>query len=389
MYQIRTLNKISPIGLAVLSTKNYKVDDEVENPDAILVRSAKMHDYPINENLQCIARAGAGTNNIPLDKCAEAGIVVFNSPGANSESVKELAVCAMLMASRDVLGGVQWVQGLAADGEDVAALVEKGKSKFAGPELMGKTLGVIGLGAIGAKLANAALSMGMRVFGHDPYLSVQAAWGLSSEVQHAENLEKIYKNCDYISIHVPYMEATHEMINKDTIAMMKDGVRIINLARGELVSENDILAALEGGKVGKYVTDFPTTKLASQKNVIPIPHLGASTPESEDNCAIMAAQEIDEYLKRGNIRNSVNFPSAYMEPSGAARICVLHRNIPAIISGILKHVSEDGLNVENMVNKSKDSYSYCMIDVNGSVSDTLAEKISQGDGVLRVRVIAN
>jgi len=389
MYQIKTLNKISTIGLAALPAQRYKIGDEMENPDAILVRSAKMHDYAFNPELQCIARAGAGTNNIPLDKCAEEGIVVFNSPGANSESVKELAVCAMLLASRDILGGVQWAQETAAKGEDVAALMEKAKSQFAGPEIMGKTLGIIGLGAIGAKLANAALSMGMRVFGYDPYLSVQAAWGLSSEVQHAEDLEKIYRNCDYISLHLPCLDSTRGMINSETISLMKDGVRIINLARGELVNENDIASALESGKVSKYVTDFPTTKLAAQKNVIPIPHLGASTPESEDNCAIMAAQEIDEYLIRGNIRNSVNYPSAYMDPSGAARICVLHKNVPAIISGVLKHVSENGLNVENMVNKSRDQYSYCMIDVNSAVSDALADQISQVDGVLRVRVIKN
>lgn len=390
MYRIKTLNKISPIGLAALDMGKYAVSDEEASPEAILVRSAKMHDYEMNKELLCIARAGAGTNNIPLGRCAEDGIVVFNSPGANSESVKELAICAMLLASRDILGGVKWVSELADSSEtDIAAKVEKGKSKFAGPELVGKTLGVIGLGAIGYKLANAALSMGMRVLGYDPFISIDSAWRLSSGVGHAQDLDTIYSNCDYISLHLPYMDSTHHMIDSKAIEKMKPEVKIINLARAELVNDEDIVSALGSGKVGKYVTDFPNDTTAGAKNVIAIPHLGASTPESEDNCAIMAAQEIVQYLERGNIKNSVNLPSAYMEPSGAARICVIHRNVPAIISGVLEKVSEVGLNVENMVNKAKDKYSYCMIDVNADASQELLEKINAIDGVLRARTIKN
>lgn len=389
MFRVKTLNKISPIGLAALSDSKYIVSDEESNPDAILVRSAKMHDYEMNSQLLCIARAGAGTNNIPVDRCIEEGIVVFNTPGANAESVKELAICAMLMASRDMVEGIQWVKELAQAGEDVASKVEKGKSQFAGPELMGKTLGVIGLGAIGNKLANAALSLGMRVLGYDPFISIDSAWRLSSDVIHAQDLDTICANSDYISIHVPCTDDTRYMINSKSIAKMKDGVRIINLARAELVNDNDIIAALERGKVSKYVTDFPNGKTSGAKNVIAIPHLGASTPESEDNCAIMAAQEIAEYLEKGNIRNSVNLPSAFMEPSGAARLCVIHRNVPAIISGVLKEVSNVGLNVENMVNKAKKKYSYCMIDVNADVGQELVDKISAIDGVLKVRSIQN
>lgn len=386
MFNVKTLNKISPIGLAALDSNRYAVSDDPSNPDAILVRSAKMHDYEMNPELLCIARAGAGTNNIPVDRCIEEGIVVFNTPGANAESVKELAICAMLMSSRDIIGGAEWVKEIAGE-EDVPAKVEKGKSQFAGPELMGKTLGVIGLGAIGYKLANTALALGMRVLGYDPFISVDAAWRLSSSVIHAEDLDTIYANCDYISVHTPYTDGTHHMIDSKAIAKMKDGVRIINLARAALVCDTDMITALGSGKVGKYVTDFPNEKVAGVKNVIAIPHLGASTPESEDNCAIMAAREIAEYLEHGNINNSVNLPSAYMEPSGAARVCVIHKNVPAIISGVLQKISAVGLNVENMVNKAKDKYSYCMIDVNGSVSKDLAYQIENLDGVIRVRAL--
>lgn len=387
MYKVKTLNKISPIGLAVLNPTRYETGDSLENPDAILVRSAKMHDYVFNSELACIARAGAGTNNIPLDRCSENGIVVFNSPGANSDSVKELVLCAMLIASRDILGGVEWVKGIAGT-PDVAQQVEKGKSQFVGPELKGKTLGVIGLGAIGYKLANTAIELGMHVYGYDPYLSVDAAWRLSSEVLHAEDLETIYKNCDYISLHVPVNDSTRGMISSETISIMKDGVRIINLARGELVDDNDIISALGSGKVARYVTDFPNDKTAGAKNVIALPHLGASTPESEDNCAIMAAQEIKEYLELGNIRNSVNMPTTYLEPSGAERICIFHQNIPAVVGGVLKVVSDNGLNVENLANKSRDKYSYCIIDVNAPVTEAMLDAMRQVKGVIRVRTIA-
>jgi len=389
MYTIKTLNKISPIGLAALNPTRYEISDGMEDPDAILVRSAKMHDYAFNPKLKCIARAGAGTNNIPLERCTDSGIVVFNSPGANAESVKELVLCALLLSSRDIPGGMKWVEGLKNSPDTVAADVEKGKSQFAGPEIMGKTLGVVGLGAIGAKVAAAALSLGMNVYGYDPYLSVKAAWRLSSEVQHAGSLEVIYRNCDYITLHLPYMESTKEIIDSAAIAQMKDGVRLINLARGELVCDNDMLAALESGKVARYVTDFPNGKTAAAKNVIAFPHLGASTPESEDNCAIMAAQEIAEYLETGNIRNSVNLPAAYLEPSGNARLCVIHRNLPAVIKGMLEVVSGAGINVENMTSKARDKHAYCIMDLNAPVGDEQLAQIRSVGGVLGARVIVH
>lgn len=388
MYHVKTLNKISPVGLAVLDMNRYEVSDDESAPEAILVRSANMHDYEMNKELLCIARAGAGTNNIPIERCNEDGIVVFNSPGANSESVKELAVCSMLLASRDIIGGINWVSELAAaDGQGIAAKIEKGKSQFAGAELMGKTLGVIGLGAIGYKLANAALSMGMRVLGYDPFISIDSAWRLSSGVGHAENLDTIYSGCDYISLHLPYVDSTHHMIDSKAIEKMKPNVRIINLARAELVCDDDIIEALNANKISKYVTDFPNDKTAGVKNIIAIPHLGASTPESEDNCAIMAAQEIVQYLENGNIKNSVNLPTTYLEPSGMARICVIHRNVPTIIRSILDKVADVGLNVENMVNRAKGKYSYCMIDVNDDVSQNSMDAIIGIDGVLRARVL--
>ena len=386
MYKVKTLNNIAEVGLAVFDPKEYEVADKMDNPDAILVRSAKMHDYAFNEELLCIARAGAGVNNIPLDRCAEAGIVVFNTPGANAESVKELALCSMLLASRGIASGIEWVQTI-QDDPDVVKLVEDGKSRFTGPEIFGKTLGVIGLGAIGYKLANVAIELGMKVYGYDPFLSVESAWKLSSRVQYAENLETLYKQCDYISLHVPATEQTKGMVNKDSIAQMKDGVRIINLARGELVNDPDIIQALENGKVSAYVTDFPNPQTAGAKGVIALPHLGASTPESEDNCAIMAAEEIREFLEYGNIRNSVNMPNTYMEPTSHVRVCFFHRNIPAVVGGVLKVISDNGINVENMVNKSKGEYSYCLVDVNAPVGEDLIQKMLQVNGVMRVRVI--
>jgi len=386
MYQVKTLNKIAKIGLDVLDPAKYTINDETDTPDAIIVRSAKMHDYPLNKELLCIARAGAGTNNIPLDSTAEKGIVVFNTPGANAEAVKELAICGMLMSARDIVGGLEWVQTVKDDPE-VAQKVEKEKSKFTGPEILGKTLGVIGLGAIGCKLANAAIELGMQVYGYDPFLSVNAAWNLSSRVQHAASLDMLYKQCDYISIHVPVNDQTKGFINKEAIAQMKDGVRIINLARGELVNDTDILAALESGKVAKYVTDFPNPVTAGAKGVIALPHLGASTPESEDNCAIMAAKEIREYLEYGNIVNSVNMPNTSMDWADNVRVCFFHLNIPAVVQGVLKVISDNGINVENMVNKSKGEYSYCLVDVNAPVGQELIAQMQKVNGVIRVRVI--
>ena len=387
MYRIKTLNKISPAGLSVLDQTRYQVSGDVENEDGILVRSADMHDYAFPDALRAIARAGAGTNNIPIDRCSEAGIVVFNTPGANANAVKELAVCALLLASRKITEGADWVRTQAGGGADVEKVVEKGKSQFVGPELSGKMLGVIGLGAIGVQVANIATKLGMTVFGYDPYLSVDAALSLSRLVHRAMDLETIYKNCDYITLHVPLNDQTRGMINSDAIHMMKGGVRIINLARGGLVNEDDILAALDTGKVAAYVTDFPNSRLAGGRNVVPIPHLGASTPESEENCAVMAAQQLRDYLENGNIRNSVNLPTLEQEWSGIARLCIIHRNIPAMLSAITGILSQEGVNVENMTNKSKKDYAYTVVDINARVKDSVLDAIRAVDGVLRVRLI--
>ena len=387
MYRIKTLNKISSAGLARLDPSRFQVGDDVQNEDGILVRSAPMHDYEFPDALRAIARAGAGTNNIPIDRCSESGIVVFNTPGANANAVKELAVCALLLASRNIAGGVEWVKAQAAAGVEVADVVEKGKSQFVGPELSGKMLGVIGLGAIGVQVANIATKLGMTVFGYDPYLSVDAALSLSRLVHRAMDLETIYKNCDYITLHVPLNDQTRGMINSDAIHMMKGGVRIINLARGGLVNEDDILAALDTGKVAAYVTDFPNSRLAGGRNVVPIPHLGASTPESEENCAVMAAQQLRDYLENGNIRNSVNLPTLEQEWSGIARLCIIHRNIPAMLSAITSILSQEGVNVENMTNKSKKDYAYTVVDINARVKDSVLDAIRAVDGVLRVRLI--
>ena len=388
MYKIKTLNSISHVGLDTLEKTKYIVSDEIDNPDAILVRSAKMHDYDFNPELLCISRAGAGTNNIPVEQCGENGIVVFNTPGANAESVKELVMCSLLLSSRDIIGGIDWVRTIADKGSEVAALVEKGKSAYVGPEIFGKTLGVVGLGAIGARIAQDAMALGMTVYGYDPYLSVEAAWRLSSKVINAKSIETIYKNCDYITIHVPYMESTHHLINSCTLAQMKDGVRIINLARAELVCDEDIIEAIDRGKVSCYVTDFPNGKTAGVPKIIAIPHLGASTPESEDNCAVMAAREITEYLENGNITNSVNMPSAVLPRTEDHRICVIHKNIPDMISKITGAVSGMGINIENMVNASTRgrSQAYTIIDVQ-SLPEGLEEKIKSIDGVIRVRTI--
>ena len=387
MYNVKTLNKISPVGLAVLDKNKYAVSDECEAPDAILVRSAKMHDYTFNPELLCIGRAGAGTNNIPVDRCAQEGIVVFNSPGANAEAVKELALCALLLASRDIAGGIKWVDSIASPENDVAAMVEKGKSQFVGPEILGKKLGIIGLGAIGAKLANAAIALGMTVYGYDPFISVDGAWKLSSEIIHTSDVDTIYQECDYISIHVPYTEKTKHTINAETIGKMKDGVRVLNLARAELVDDDAMLAALENGKVARYVTDFPNNKTAGAKGVVAIPHLGASTPESEENCASMAARELSEYLLTGNIRNSVNFPNVEMARGGVARLAILHRNVPNMLSNILTLLGKEGANIENMVNKSKGEYAYTLIELSQAITGETLDHVRNIDGVLRLRII--
>ncbi len=385
MYSVKTLNAIASVGTSQLPADKYTVSADAENPDAILVRSAKMHDMVFNKELLCIARAGAGVNNIPLQRCAEEGIVVFNTPGANANAVKELAIAAILMASRDIAGGIKWASGLT---ENVAAEVEKGKSAFVGPEIAGKSLGVIGLGAVGAKIANAALALGMKVYGYDPYLSVDAAWSLSAGIIHATDTDTVYANCDYITLHVPYLESTHHPVNAESIAKMKDGVRIINLARGELVCDEDILAAIESGKVARYVTDFPNESLINKPGVVALPHLGASTPESEDNCAVMAAKEIMDYLENGNIVNSVNLPRAVLPKGGFPRLCVIHKNIPDMIAKVTSTVSSHNVNIENMISSSQkgNPYAYTILDIN-SAPENIAEDISAIDGIARARLI--
>ena len=391
MYNIKTLNKISTIGLAKLDNTKYNIGDDVENPDGILVRSAKMHDMQFNKELLCIARAGAGTNNIPLDRCSEEGIVVFNTPGANADAVKELALCALLLSSRDIIGGAQWINSIADKGSEIGALVEKNKSTFVGPEIKGKTLGVIGLGAIGAKIANDALSLGMEVYGYDPYLTVDSAWSLSSKIKRATDVNTIYEHSDYITIHIPYLESTKNFINADAIGLMKDGVRVINLARGELVDADAIVAAVNTGKVARYVTDFPNEKVVGVKNIIALPHLGASTPESEDNCAIMAAREMRDYLENGNINNSVNFGKAAISHSCDPRLCVFHKNIPDMIAQVTRSVSSRGINIENMVNATKkgSGIAYTMLELTTEPDKALVDTIAAIDGVIRVRTISN
>ncbi|ALP92778.1 phosphoglycerate dehydrogenase [Intestinimonas butyriciproducens] len=387
MFRIKTLNQISPTGLSVLDASRFTVSDGVENEDGVLVRSADMQEYVFPPALRAIARAGAGTNNIPVDRCSESGIVVFNTPGANANAVKELAVCALMLASRDVVGGVEWVKAQARAGEDVAKVVEKGKRQFVGPEISGKNLGVIGLGAIGVQVANIATKLGMTVYGYDPFLSVDAALSLSRLVHHVTDLTAIYKNCDYITIHVPQTADTKGMLNAAAFDQMKTGVRVINLARGGLVADEDMIAALKSGKVARYVTDFPDNALTLVKNVVPIPHLGASSPESEENCALMAAQQLRDYLETGNIRNSVNLPTLEQDWSGETRLCIIHRNVPNMLASITAALSRENVNVENMTNKSKGNYAYTIVDVSARVGDAVADEIRAISGVLRVRVL--
>jgi len=388
MYKIKILNNIKLSALKKLDSEHYEISADVENPDAIIVRSAKLHDMEFNPELLCIARAGAGVNNIPIDRCASNGIIVFNTPGANAESVKELVLCAMLISSRDVIGGIEWVKSASAETSEISALVEKQKAKYVGPEIFGKTLGVIGLGAVGAKIAQAASDLGMRVYGYDPYLSVETALKLSSNIIHACDLDIIYKNSDYITIHVPYMDSTHHIINKESIAKMVPGVRIINIARAELVCDDDMLKALESGQVSRYVTDFPNAKTAGAPGVIAIPHLGASTPESEDNCVSMASAEIKEYIENGNISNSVNMANACLPRIGDPRICVIHDNVPDMIAKITSTVSSFGVNIENTIYASTKGRlpSYMMLDVS-VLPDGLEDAIKKINGVTRVRVL--
>ena len=380
---IQLLNKIAAVGLNQLDD-SYNVGENVENPDGIMVRSAVMHEMEFAPSLKAIARAGAGVNNIPIERCSENGIVVFNTPGANANGVKELAICALLLAARNIVGGIAWANTLT---EDVAKQVEKGKSKFAGTELMGKTLGVIGLGAIGGKIANTAIHLGMNVIGCDPFLSVDGAWNLNHRINHAATYDEVFEKSDYITLHVPATKDTKNMICAESIAKMKDGVKIINLSRADLVNAAELKEALANGKVSAYVTDFPTEEVINTPGVVAIPHLGASTEESEDNCAVMAAQELDDYLKNGNIKNSVNYPNVEMPRSTVARICVLHQNVPSILTKITAAVADEGLNIENMTNKSKGENAYTVLDVSSTPSDDAIARISAVDGINRVRVI--
>ncbi len=386
MKNILLLNKIAKIGTDRLDPTVYRYGTDVENPEGIMVRSAKMHDMTFGPELLAIARAGAGVNNIPIDKCTKEGIVVFNTPGANANGVKELTLCALFLAARRVVDGIIWARSLAGTA-DVAKQVEAGKSQFAGTELQGKTLGVIGLGAIGGMVANVAVHLGMNVIGCDPFLSVESAWNLNHHVKKAASYEEVYANADYITLHVPATDKTKGMINASTIAEMRDGVKIINLARAELVNAADLRAAMASGKVSAYVTDFPTEETVDIPGALVIPHLGASTEESEDHCAVMAADELDDYLRYGNIRNSVNYPNISMPASGAVRICVMHANVPAVLTHLAGAFSEKRINIENMLSKSRGEYAYAMIDVNSAVDDEILRAINAIEGVLRVRVI--
>ena len=386
MYNIQTLNKISKTGLSRLGD-NYAVADDMQNPDAILVRSAAMHDMEMPESLLAIARAGAGVNNIPLDKCSEQGIVVFNTPGANANAVKELVLTGLLLSSRKVVDGIAWAKTLKGNGDAVGKMVEKGKSQFVGPEIKGKTLGVIGLGAIGILVANAAVALGMDVVGYDPFLSVDHALLISRKVKHVETLDEIFAASDYITVHVPLTPDTKGVINAANIAKMKDGVRILNFSRADLAVSTDVLKALADKKVSAYVTDFATDDILGEEGVIAIPHLGASTPESEENCAMMAADEIKDFLENGNIKNSVTLPNVSMARAGAARVCVIHKNIPNMISSVCAKLSEAGNNIGAMASQSRKDYSYSILDVANAVSDDAVNAIKAIDGVIRVRVI--
>lgn len=386
MYQYHCLNAISAAGLEVFD-ENYTKKETMEGADAVLVRSAAMHDMEFDENLKVIARAGAGVNNIPLGKCADQGIVVFNTPGANANAVKELVLAGMFLASRDIIGGANWVQS-ERQNDDISKLTEKEKKRFAGHELQGKKLGVIGLGAIGVQVANAAVHLGMEVYGYDPYISVKAAWSLSRHINHIKDVEDIYKNCDFITIHVPLMDSTKKMINKEAIGQMKDGVVMMNFARDLLVDEEAMVEALRDGKVKHYVTDFPNPTIAGVKGAIVTPHLGASTVESEDNCAAMAASEIRNYLENGNIINSVNYPNCDMGPAGEfARVAICHKNLKNMLNQFTGIMTEEGLNIEHLTNASRENYAYSMFDLSENPSEEAIEKLKKIEGVLKVRVI--
>lgn len=386
MFKINCLNPIANIGLDLFTDKYEKVDNFAD-ADAVLVRSASVHDLELSDSINAIARAGAGVNNIPLDKCAEKGIVVFNTPGANANGVKELVIAGLLLSSRDIVGGINWVETVKGE-PGIAKLVEKGKSKFAGIEIKGKKLGVIGLGAIGVLVANEANRLGMEVYGYDPFISVEAAWNLSRDVKHSKSLEEIYRECDFITVHVPLLDETKGMFNKDTFKIMKDGVRILNFSRDALVNDDDMAEALKSGKVYRYVTDFPNDKTASMEGVIAIPHLGASTNESEDNCAVMAVKQLMDYLENGNIANSVNYPNCNMGVcTQAGRIAINHKNIPNMLSQFTAVFASENINISDMTNKSRGQWAYTILDIESPSTSNLVNKIAEIDGVVKVRII--
>lgn len=383
--KVQLLNKISPEGLKHFDVSMYETGDNFDDYDAILVRSASLHEMEFPQSLKCIARAGAGVNNIPLQRCSEQGIVVFNTPGANANAVKELTIAGLLLASRKIVKGIEWVKTL--DPKDIAKTVEKGKSQFAGPEIMGKKLGVIGLGAIGVQVANAAAALGMDVYGYDPYISVNAAWTLKARIHHITQLKTIFEECDYITLHLPLLDSTRGMLNEEAFAQMKDGVRIVNFARDGLIEQDALTSAIENGKVAAFVTDFADEKLLHLEQVIITPHLGASTPESEDNCARMAVEETREYLETGNIRNSVNMPALSLEPSAQNRICIINRNVPNMVAKISSQLGQYGINIETMANKARGEYAYTIVETNDAIDELSIEGIRSSEGIINVRVI--
>jgi D-3-phosphoglycerate dehydrogenase len=387
MKKILTLNAISDVIFDYLQKDEYEVSDSAAAPEAILVRSAKLHDYEMGGELLCIGRAGAGVNNIPVDKCSEQGVVVFNTPGANANGVKELVICGLLMSGRKIAESIEWAKTLKGKGDEVGKLVEKGKKNFAGPEVMGKKLGIIGMGAIGGSVANVAISLGMEVTGYDPFMSVDAALSLTRAVNMTKSIDEIFKNSDYITIHVPLNDQTKNLIGKDSIPKLKDGVKILNFSRGGLVDSEEMLKALESGKIAKYITDFPSDDVLCNDKVIALPHLGASTPEAEDNCAAMAARQVDDYIKNGNIANSVNFPNCFQPRSGNLRLSFIHKNVTNMVGQITGILAAEDHNISNMMNASRGEYAYTLIDVEDVPSDDCVKKLTDIEGMLKVRVI--
>lgn len=387
MYHIQTLNKISAAGLKRFDPEHYQVSDSQTNPEGIMVRSAKLLDMDFPSELLAIARAGVGVNNIPIERCSEAGIAVFSTPGANANAVKELVLCAMLIGSRDIPGALNWVREQAASGVEVSTVVEKGKSAFVGPEIFRKTLGVVGLGAIGSLVANAAIQLGMDVYGYDPFLSVDAALRLDRHIHIVKDIRDLYKRSDYVTFHIHCTDQTRGMVDADAIASMKRGIRVINLARGEIVQDDAMIPALGTGRVAAYITDFPNNRLLAAPHVVAMPHLGASTPESEQNCAVMAADELKDYLETGNVRNSVNLPAVSMAPSGVMRLCILHKNVPGMLANITTLFGRDGVNVENLSNKSKGDWAYTMVDLAAHIGDDVLQDVRAMEHVVRVRAI--